>query len=161
MVYNGLWTLIERNSYLNELIPENNRIKYETEAQPKESIQDADMPELTLLSGGGGFGKSNNSSQQSCSRQYIWALVTGDLRINPLFNKVQWEIFRSMSDWECVLCELQWCNCPFVEKLVLISTEDGTLMSDLNRNIPGWSSLWTVEVSMQFRRTDLKIKISL
>ena len=157
-VYNALWTMVERSTKLKQYIPLGNRIKYEDISDVKESIQDADMPELALISGGGNFGNADNSTQRSCAREYIWALTSGDLRVNYLLNPIQFEIFRCMVDWECVLCNLQWCNCRFVTKCKLVSAEDGLLMQELNRAIPGWSSLWTVQVDFQFPIANLRIK---
>jgi len=156
-VYNALWKLVERNQRLSRYIPAGNRIKYEEAFEQKTQISDADTPELALLSGGGTFGDRDTNTGRTCSRDYIWALTTGNLQLNKLFNPIQFELFRSLSDWQCVLCELQWCNCRFVHNLHIVSAEDGTLMADLNRNIPGWSSLWTVRIEFQFSFANLKI----
>lgn len=157
LVYNGLWTLIERNQKLVGFIERGNRIKYESYSEIKPELGEADTPELALLVSGGGFGNANNTSQKSCQRDFIWALTSGNFSIGDVFLPIQWEIFRSMSDWECVLCNLQWCNCKFVSDCQLIAAEDGTSMSELTRNIPGWASLWTARVSMQFPIQSLKI----
>lgn len=157
MVYNALWEMVERNKNLATYIPVGNRIKYDDVAAIRASNEDADTPELALLSGGGSFGDTDNSSQRSCVREYIWALTSGDLKLNTIFNPIQWELFRSMNDWECVLCSLTWCNCAFVSNCRIISAEDSSINHELERDILGWTSLWNMQVDFQFPKASLKL----
>lgn len=157
-LYNALWTMVERNRELKKLIPEGNRIRYQHESELKEQPNFADRPELQLLSGGGSFGGRDNNTSRSVTKEFVWGITTADFRVNQLFNKVSWELFRSMSDWECVLCNLSWCNCRFVQNFRLISAEDSLLMTQLDKGLDGWSSLWQVEVDCGFLIRDLKLK---
>src|SRR5688572_7926526 len=107
MVYNALWIMIDRNQKILEMIPKGNRIRFDEQNSQKPHKSSADTPELTLISSGGIWNEKNNSSQTSVTRNYIWAITTGDFRINPLYNRLSWELFRSLTDWECILCPLE------------------------------------------------------
>lgn len=150
MVYNALWDMVERNQAILDMIPIANRIKFDEQSSQKDQISDADTPELTLISGGGSFGGKNNSSQTSVLRRYVWGITTGDFRINPVYNRLTFELFRCMTDWQCVLCNLTWCDCRFVSDFRLTESEEGTIMQDLDKGIPGWSALWSCEVDFLF-----------
>jgi len=156
-VYNALWTLIERNQVLSRYIPIGNRISYREEQEPKNEITNADTPELAIVVGGGGFSNQNSSTNHSVYKEYILALTTGDLRLNSSLNPIQWELFRSITDWSCVLCALEWCDCRFVTRCQIVSEESGMVMHELSRSIPGWSSLLTIRVDMVFNTIKLKI----
>lgn len=157
MVYDGLWDLVDRNPYLRQLLPARNKIKFDEDNARKDSLNDADLPELQLLSDGGLANLRNNSSQSSITRNYIWQIATGDNRINPIFNKICFELYRSMFDWECTLCNLLWCDCRFVTGCRLVQIVDGNFLQDIERNIPGWSSLWSCEVDFVFPKQLLRL----
>lgn len=157
-VYNALWKMVNRNKNLNDYLPKGNRIRFEHESDVDTAKSDAQMPELALLCGGGSFGGKDNSTTRSVTRNYLWALTTGDFRINPVFNKISWELFRSMVDWSCVLCNLTWCDCNFVQECRVVSADDSFLPQSLQENIPGWSSIWQVEVDFAFNYNSLTIK---
>lgn len=158
LVYDALWVMVERNDKLAKFIAKGNRIKFDEDSDVDPAITDADTPNLMLLSGGGTFGEQDNSSQRSVTRIYTWVLTTGDFRLNPVFNAISWELYRSMIDYACVLCSLQWCNCNFIQNCRIVSADDGTLAQTLQENVPGWSTIWSIEVDMLFNYELLKIK---
>lgn len=156
-VHNALWTMAERSITLENLIPIRNRIKYEEESDKKPQISDADLPELALLAGGATIGVYDNSTQTSVRKNYIWAITTGDLRVNEVYNPIAWELFRAMRDWDQVLCPLTWENCNFVQKFRLLSADEGMQMMLQNRGIQGWSALWVCEVDCAFKTSLVRL----
>lgn len=156
LVYNGLWDLVERNPKLKDYVKSGNRIKYKKENEEKPSISDADTPELALMIGGG-VPTSGNSTESGIVKVYVWGITTGTMELVD-YNKISFELFRSLIDWCCVLSKLSWCNCPgFVKRMNIVSLEEGSDMIDLNRTIHGWSALWNCEVEMAFPTSILKI----
>lgn len=157
LVYNALWELVERNQKLKELLPAGNRVKFDDENPIKSEVTDADLPELMLLLAGGTPGQYDTRDYKSITRQYVWALETGDYRVNPIYNRITFELWRSMVDFECVLCALTWCNCNFVKDCRMVSVDENRANPEANRLIEGWVGLWACEVDMGFDKNILKI----
>lgn len=158
MVYTALWGLIKRNPRLETMIPISNRIDFTEQGSEKPNISDADTPELMLIQSDFSFiPKLTTRDQVGITRAYIWSLTTGDLRINRTYNRVSFELLRSLVDYECVICPLQWCGHPFVNELRQISVQEGKAMHSVDKHIPGWSALWGIEVDFQFCRSILRL----
>lgn len=160
-VYDALWTMVERNTMLMELIRANNRVKYDDVMGGKKNISDGDLPELVLLSSGGESNVMNSSGTSKFDRKYTWALATGEYQINPYYNTVSWELYRAMVDWDKVLCALVWpvdSDWHYVVRTNLLSVDEGTMMIDENRGISGWAGMWQIDVEMHFRTESLRIE---
>lgn len=158
-VYDALWTLVERNNALQMYLQPRNKIKYDEPNEPKPNISDGDLPELALLNSSINFNTvPTDCSNESIARDYVWAITTGTYQIQPLFNELTFELYRSMIDWESVLSPLTWYDCTFVYNCRLQSGDEGTLMREVDRGISGWSALWIVKVDFVFSRNTLRIK---
>lgn len=155
LVYDKLWSLVERNQELKSLVKVGNRIKFDNDVSTKSELSDADLPELALLVGGCST-FPRNSTARGVTRNYIYSIATGDYKIQ-IYNKIAFELFRSIIDFECELCPLQWCNCAFVQNAKLIGAEE-TILDDSEKGISGWIGLWTCEVEMLFPLNTLTIK---
>lgn len=159
-VHNALWDMIERNSELQSMLSESNKIKYDVETSQKDQISDADLPELVLLSNGMGAGDEDNSSQRTLKRVYTWGIATGDFRINESYNKLCFELYRAMIDAEIVLCPLTWKGNTFINDFRILKANEGLLMRQLERGIRGWSGLWDCQVHFSFCLNDLRLEVS-
>lgn len=156
LVYDKLWTLVERNQELQNYIKIGNRIKFDENVVNKSEISDADLPELALLvSGLTDFGST--SSSYIVKKNYTFSLAVGDYRI-AIFNRISFELFRALADYQCELCSLSWCNCNFVDNAKLLNAEE-SILEDTQRAISGWIGIWTFEVTMVFNQSILKIKL--
>jgi len=149
MVYDALWKLVERNKRLKDSIPFGNRIKYDPESLPKEENVESDTPELTLLTTGGVAELTSTCSTSSFKKSFAWALASGDLA-NAKFHWLEFELFRSLVDWETTLSPLEWGGCRFVQNVIFTGAEIGVLMRALNKNVEGWSALLSIDVQMSF-----------
>ncbi len=156
LVYDAFWTMIERNDVLMEYFPEANRIKWSEYDSKKENISHGDLPEISLLAAGIQPGERDNNTARSCIREYTLAITTGDSHIAQ-FDRIEFELYRSLIDYHCVLCSLTWCNCNFVTDAKFINTEEGTMMRDQSRGIVGWSAIWTYHVHFVFPYASLKL----
>lgn len=157
-VYNGLWTLVDRNNDIDLLVPKGNRIRFDPDNQVKRLHSNADLPELILTRTGGQYNVDSNNTYTHLIAEFTWQISTGDLLINPLFNPLTFELYRSMIDWRCVLCPLKWCGCEFVKDLILPSSEEGPGISVADEKRTGWSALLIVQVKMGFSLSNLKLK---
>lgn len=155
LVYDKLWSLVERNQELKSLIKQGNRIKFDGLTNQKYEISDADLPELALLVNG--FNNfDTTSTSRSIKRNFSFSIATGEYKIQS-FNKITFELFRSLIDYECELCALTWCECNFVDSARLIGADE-SILEDSERQISGWIGIWTFEVTMIFQHSMLKIK---
>ena len=157
LTYDLLWRLVERNNKLREYLSIGNRIKYDEHSSVKREVADSDLPELALLSGGASE-TERNSSHRYITKNYTWVIATGDNRINVVYNRIAFELYRSMVDFECEACKLEWCDCRFIENINITSVDEGTSFNDLERGISGWAALWNIEVRMVFSFQSLKLK---
>lgn len=152
--YEGLWTLVERNLTLKRYIALGNRVKFDEKNAIKEEISDADVPELSLMLAGASPGTANSSTSRSIIKQYIWGVASGSFTLNPGYNIVAFELWRSLIDYESTLCRLEWGTnddrCTFIQKMNLTSVDETLTNQELNRLIEGWSGLWLCEVEMVF-----------
>lgn len=157
LAYNGQWKLIERNYKLQELLPVGNRIKFDKPNPRKDEVSHGDLPELQLIPSGI-TGRSKDSTSRIIRINYQWLLSTGSYKLHKDYNRILWELYRSLEDWECVLCSLSWCNCNFIERYNITSSEEGTAMQELNREIQGFACVITCEMQMVFSKANLKIR---
>ena len=155
-VHNALWEMAMANTDLRDLILSRNQIRYDQEDSQKDQISSADTPELALLSVGGDAGRYDNSTETTVVRNYAWVITSGDFRINEVYNKIAFELFRALVKWPEALCPLTWKGRQFVNKFRLLSVQEGLMMKNLDRGIRGWSGLWDCEVNFSFCTKDLK-----
>lgn len=160
-IYNALWTGAERNKAITDYIRAGNRIKYDVAIGDKEQINENDLPELALISTGMTSNIMETSSTTLVVKNYTWFISTGEYDINEFLNPISWELLRCMVDWDKFLCSLTWPdeNWHFIIRLNVADTEEGTMMSNLSRNIKGWAAAMTLDVMCCFRTDDMRIVI--
>jgi len=170
--FDALWALAEASDVLNGytdpntlqpvkgLILPGNKIKFnELQVRDviKDSVQDADLPELMLSTQGV---TTANLTASSChaaiTRQYSWMVSTGDFRVNYRLFPVQFALFCAMANWAEILSALTWGGEKFVIKAALNPLIEGVSDATLNRGIRGWSSIWACTVDMKFSSSALR-----
>lgn len=159
LVYSGLWALIDRNNDIDKLVPKGNRIRFDDVSYKKKSISNADLPELSLFRSTTVYSQKTTKDSTNIIAGYQWSVATGNYSIQPVFNPLTFEIFRSLMDWECTLCPLMWCGCNFVENCIILDSDEGTSLDEQNQQIPGWASILRLNVEMVFSRSSLKLKV--
>ena len=156
-VYSALFDLIENHKPLAELIKVQNRISFVGGRQRdpmKSVISERDLPELRLMMVGATYETENTSCSSFITQQFQWGIATGDQRFDDVFQ-VNWELLRALLKWREKLFPLTWNDETFVLECYPIEHTVGLNETDLNRNIKGWSALWTGAVRMYFSTTDL------
>lgn len=123
----------------------------------KQVVQDGDLPELILIPAGFASNLHNTSSSQMITRNYQWAISTGDLRIwNTM--PIQFELLRAMTAWKLQLNgnNITWRDKSFVKRMNITAATEGQSDAERNRGIKGWSALVNLEVEMHFSISDMK-----
>lgn len=162
LVFDALWDLFETNTELTDLVRPGNRIKYnstDNRDPVKAEVQDADMPEVILITDGFTSNLYHTSTSTSCKRSYAFVINTGDLRVNYRLNAVEWELFVAMLRWKDVLTSLTWNGLNFVKSVRMLTVSEG-LSDNQQRLMRGWAALWRCEVEMHFKTADLLLETS-
>lgn len=158
LVHNKLWELVEAHPNCGSIVAAGNRIKFNspTVRNPiKPSVQDADLPELMLVTNGGDTNLMDTSSSTRVTRRWDFIISTGDLRTNHYLYQVEWMLLVALLGWKTELTALEWKEKTFVKKLTVPDIDEGQSDKEKNRNIEGWSSLWRCDVEMHFKTKDL------
>jgi hypothetical protein len=161
MVYDRLWDLLEESSEVTALVKPKNRIKFNEDRvwNPiKDEISNADTPELVLAVQTSEINLLNSSSSSMITKQYQFLISTGNMHLSQKLFPLEFAIFAAMANWCGVLTTLRWPeDAPrsFVTRANLVSAEHGLKDLDKDRGIAGWSAVWTAEVRMDFRTSDL------
>ncbi len=160
MVFNRLWEMAETSVPLAELVRVGNRIKFnqDTNRDPiKQNVNNADLPELTLVMTGGADPNLHfNSCASAISRTFSWALATGDFRYTYLLGPVEFAIMSAMANWQTELSGLTWRGELFVKDCNITDLSTGFTNQESNRGIKGWSAVWSCVVKMMFTTQKLK-----
>jgi hypothetical protein len=151
-IYDALWSLLERSAEFCALVPVRNRIKFSGDARDprKETIQDADLPEVQIVAGGGTPLEDIASDLCGCTRQFQVQVSTGDQRMNARFYPVVTAIERALLNWVAVLGALTWGGQKYVQFSQWLNVAEGLSDPERNRGIKGWSSVWGCEVRLVF-----------
>lgn len=159
LAYSALWDLAMRSRDLAARVKEGNRIRFdapEKRAPLKPEIAAADTPELALVVRGMGSQLNNTSSTSEVTRNYAWMVSSGDYRYNQIISQVEWSLFCGMAGWRTTLTALKWRDKGFVKRVQMPSGSTGLSDPALNRNILGWTAVWSVDVLMSFDQKDLE-----
>lgn len=138
------------NSALRAWVPEGNRIKFDSSLDPKSMISSADTPEVSLITESTVATIKSTSTSSMIQKNYSWIIATGDYDVDLIFNQVSWELLRVMASWDTDLCDLKWLGKHFVTETRLLSSVEGTGLTDENKSIRGWALTWPFQVDMHF-----------
>ena len=157
MVYDALWDLAEASNRVTEIVRPGNRVKLRSTpptAGPKREVSQGDLPELILALTSGSGNIRGTSSSSMVIRQYQFQISTGSMNPERVLE-LEFALYAAMADWPAVLGALQWSGAQFVKRANLVSAETGETMAEQNRGVRGWAAMWTLEVEMHFRTSDL------
>ncbi len=157
LVYSTLWDLIENNDEITDLVHVGNRVKFDDARAPKESIVDADTPELQLRPESFITSIKATSSTTDIVKDYTLFISTGNWDLEEHFNRMSWELIRACISWDTILTAIKWNDKAFVFRFELLDAQEGTSELDLERGLDGWAALWRIQVYMQFLTSDIRI----
>lgn len=162
LVYAALWDMLEAHDGLTSLIRTGNRVKYEgfLQVPRKDTVQNADVPEVGIVPVGSMYGLQTTSSSTSLIERYEAGLLTGTSQLSETgtFLAIKWELLRAFLGWESALRALTWQSETFVKLLKSTGVVDVLLDEKRaeSRGISGWTSLIGFEVTMMFATADMQ-----
>jgi len=163
MVLTALWEMLLAHPRIVRDVKEQNRIRFDlaNNRDPfKPAIQASDLPEICIASLAASANIMETSSTSRCNRTYSIMLSTGDFRYTEICGQVEWHIWVAMCGWKRTLGGLQWNGQNFVKRANVTNVSTGMSDPEKNRNIRGWSSVWSVEVEMHFATAGLLAELS-
>lgn len=165
-VYKALWECLESHPGFIRDVAEGNRLRFDANVlDPRKfNVQAADMPEVMLISSTSSANLFDTSSTSRVTRTYQWMLSTGDLRYYvdetvPLLATLEWYVFVAMHAWKEKLGTLEYNGLRFVKSSNLTAGASGIADNEKNRNLKGWSAVWSAEVLMVFSSAALKSEL--
>lgn len=157
IAYEGLWALLETWEPFTELVKSGNRIKYVGSSRnpEKPEVSDGDMPEVRIIPVSTLTHVKRTSNLTSCLQKFEIGISTGDQRLHVRHFPVKWAILRALTNWQASLTILTWNGKTFIKIARPTEVSEGVSEFDANRNIRGWSSVWSCELEMFFTTTDM------
>jgi hypothetical protein len=157
-VMDSIWTMLEGRKDFVDLVPPGNRIKSPPAYRDpeKEGHDPADYPEVRIIPIGISAKPYATSSSSQLTLRIEIQISAGDQRWQPKFFPVVWSIYRAMLDWVMVLTALTWNSQPFVTVCQTEEASIGQSVTELAKNVKGWSAVWAGSVLLTFQSSALK-----
>ena len=158
MVLTALWDMLLEHPQFVRDVPERNRIRFDslTDRDPlKDTVAAADMPEVAVVAETVTANIMESSSSSRCNRVYSVLVSTGDFRYSAILGQVEWAVFAALTGWKAKLAALRWNGEGFVKNVNVTTARSGLRQSEQDRNLTGWSAVWSIEVMMVFSTSDL------
>ncbi len=161
LLYDASWKMVRRNRRLMELVKPGNQIEFKKAVELKEATSHADFPELALFITGGNADFQSTSSMSAMTKMLSWQVTTSNLVIDS-YNEISWELYRSLLQWDTILCSLYWPNNDFithnfVKKCTTINIDEGLNIDQNSRELKGWTGILGMEVLMMFSTPKLRL----
>lgn len=161
LVYTTLWEMLLSHPGFERDVREGNRIRFDrNKIDPsKYEVQPGDLPEMMLTTATLDANLFDTTNSSRVTRTYSWNISTGDQRYYrdgvPLLADLEWYVFVAMHSWKDRLTLLKYNGLSFVKLMNLTQGSTGLSDPQKNRNITGWSAVWSCMVQMQFKHADL------
>ena len=154
-VYDRLWALLEADGGFAARVRKGNRINLQAASSGstdprRQSVQDGDLPEVTLEQTGGPVDLFDTSGSAAIVEHYEVRITTGDPRPHKALNPVKWRVLKALSRTANNL------GLPFVRHVHVTAATDRTADRKLDRGTAGWSAVITVRVEMAVTRAELQ-----
>lgn len=153
--YDALWTLLEGDTELASAVRLMNRIKLTgTNPKPaKESVQNADLPELMLMPTGGAMDLIATSTSTKIEQVYALRLATADVRVSQAGSifPAKWEMLKALTNIKRTLMTLSYVTDVRVQEFEETLEDD-----DANRGAQGWSLTIPIVVEMWWETATLQ-----
>lgn len=163
MVMTALWEMLLNHPRFVRDVKEQNRIRFDLAGNRdplKGPIQVGDLPEVCIGMSAASANIMETSSTSMCRRTYSIMCSSGDYRYTEILGNVEWQVWVAMCGWKRTLGGLLWKDKNFVKRTNVSNVATGLSNPEQNRNIRGWSSVWSVEVEMHFATADLLTELN-
>lgn len=156
-VYSSIWNLVDDSTVLSLGVRKGNRIRFDTnDRNPlKQNVQDADLPELMLISEGFSGNLNSSSSSTTIDERFAFYVSTGSFQYTDKLAPLNFELLRVLVRWKTISSTLLWKDKTFIKLVKLLDTGVGLFNEDQNRGLRGWSAIIRFQVTEHFKTSDL------
>ena len=150
-IYDAIWKILENHKGVTKKVRLKNRIKLSgVDPNPyKNTVLDADLPELLLEpTGGGGFAWTSTGLQMASNFQL--RLAAGDLRVHKQLFPIKWEIIRALKQTRTNL------DLSFVKNVEITDINETIGNDEVDRGTPSWTGLFEISVQVYLTNTELQ-----
>lgn len=120
----------------------------ETDRTPvKSNVQNADMPELLLVSRGITSGVARTNTGVGLTRRYDLRLVSGEMTMHEKLHPVEFAVFVAM---ERIQRTNKTLGLPFIKTTTLVDAQTVLVDSEANRGTRGWVTTFTIDIDFGF-----------
>lgn len=157
LVHIAFWTMLRGNTDLiPDLVLPGNCVDFigSDYIREKDTLQDADTPELRVVAAGLKPHLEQTSSGSELTIRWEVQITSGSRRLETHLD-VAWEVWRALLGWQTYLKTLKFADKEFVTlaRPLVVETKLGDPRRD--RGERGWSAVWAAEVQMDFTTSDL------
>lgn len=163
MLLTAIWEMLIDHPAFARDVKEGNRIRFDSLANRdplKDPVEVADMPEVAIVAESVTANLMQTSSTSQCTRIYSILISTGDNRYSAFLGQIEWDVFVALLGWKTKLTGLRWRGKSFVKRTNVTTARSGLSDPKQNRNLKGWSAVWSIEVEMHFDTQDLQKELS-
>ena len=157
LIHEGAWAALATLDPDGLLIKPGNRIKLDRHDAIKQTIQDADLPEVLLIPRQGAGNITATSSSVSMEVTFDWLISTGTYAVAARLYPTLWLLFRTMHKFLSTARSLQYKDRAFVNGVALNSASVGETDPERNRGIRGFSAAMNFTVKLTFPIGDINV----
>lgn len=141
-VYTELWNMLEGNSAFTAVVTKaGNKIKYTGGAEfpDKETMSDADFPEVRIVLAGLQLHAECDTSSSSCWTKWAIQVKSGRFPMSTILA-VDWAVFRALHHWRTYLrTNVLWAGEEIVK---FLKPREASQQLDGEGGITGWTTVW-------------------
>lgn len=156
-----LWGLLNDSSDFTKLVKPGDQIHYigGYRDPEKQEVQTADLPEARIIPGGILPHLQNTSSSSRVTAKYMLEVRTGTKVLDKAHYPLIWAVYKAMRPWAARLMALTIEENDSGSFVVLTrpfgETVEGIERGEVAKGIAGWFAIWTIEVDMWFKTSNL------
>ncbi len=162
MTLTAIWDMLLAHPRFVRDVKEGNRIRFDNPKNRdplKANVEASDLPEVCVAMSNVSANVMETSSTSKCIRTYTIMISSGDYRYTEILGEVEWQVWVALCGWNRTFGGLKWHDKNFIKRANVTSANQGLSNPEQNRNIRGWSSVWSVEVEMHFSTADLQSEL--
>ena len=161
LIEDAFWLMLEDRKDFCEMFKKANRVKLRDRRRrvpDKVSISKEDVPYITIVPSGVTPHPHNTSNSSSMMISWEIRIASGDQRPHMVQLPAIWVVYRALINWRTRMTALTWKDYAFVKDCRADSVVIGELKEDVDKEIRGWSSLWSGTTTCWFPSASLLLE---
>ena len=135
-----------------------NLVEFNQATDPRRDMKDeSDFMEVVQLASGGSTRLGFSSTGVEVTKTFDLEINTGSFDVESGLLTHEWALTCALleANYGDALRLLEWEGKRFVRDVSISSVTEGLSNPEANRSIAGWSAVWQISITMDFRRADM------